>query len=446
MRHAPIWLSCTFAIFSSAALSNSETVVRRTTLIVHDMDRSMDFYRDVIRMSVWYESSGTTTSDSLPNPNPPGSPSRFVIMKGRHPWIGMVGLLQYGKPRKPPGAPEILEPGDAVLMMETGEVDAIHQRMRDAGTPILKAPKTSRVTGADGTSWNATFLFAFDPDGHLLELNQREPITETSADASTRREYAPSKFGQLHLRVALPNGSVGDAPPLVLLHQSPLSGRMYSEILPILGRTRRALAVDTPGYGESDPPPEPIDIEGYAAALSDWLATLREPVDLLGYHTGAVLALEIARTRPELVRRLVLVSAPYFSAEERAEYRANKTAFSEDGSHLQKMWRSTMSVRPEGQSKELAARIVAEKQRAGSRAWWAEAAVFEYDLDGKLAEVQKPALVVRPKDGLWDDTKAIADELPHAQLVDRPDWGYGIFDANADEIAALVTKFLDDSG
>ncbi|MEO0996554.1 MAG: VOC family protein, partial [Pseudomonadota bacterium] len=58
-------------------------------------------------------------------------------------------------------------------MLETRDLDGIYRRMRDAGTPILREPATTEVTGADGTRWTATFLFAFDPDGHLLEINER---------------------------------------------------------------------------------------------------------------------------------------------------------------------------------------------------------------------------------------------------------------------------------
>ncbi len=158
---------------TTTAVAEEPTVVRRTTLLVHDIDASIAFYRDLLGFTLWYESSGTRSAQSLPYDEPVGAASRFVIMKGRDPWIGMVGLLQYGEPRQPPAPPERLEPGDVVLMLETRDLDGIYRRMRDAGTPIFREPATTEVTGADGTHWTATFLFAFDPDGHLLEINER---------------------------------------------------------------------------------------------------------------------------------------------------------------------------------------------------------------------------------------------------------------------------------
>ena len=148
-------------------------MVRRTTLLVHDIDASIAFYRDILDFTVWYESTGARNESSLPYDEPIGAPTRFAIMKGRDPWIGMVGLLQYGDARPLPPPPSRLEPGDTVLMLETRDVDGIYRRMRRAGTPILREPKSSEVRGADGATWTARFLFAFDPDGHLLEINER---------------------------------------------------------------------------------------------------------------------------------------------------------------------------------------------------------------------------------------------------------------------------------
>ncbi len=142
---------------------------------------------------------------------------------------------------------------------------------------------------------------------------------------------------------------------------------MFSELLPELGRSRVVLAPATPGYGESAGPVEPPAVADYAEALHELIAAQKEPVDLIGYHTGALLAAEIAARHPESVRRLILISMTFFNAERRTNLRTT-TPFSEDGSTLLAEWKSTMSVRPAGQSPEQATRLVAEKQRAGTRA------------------------------------------------------------------------------
>ncbi|MEO0996553.1 MAG: alpha/beta fold hydrolase [Pseudomonadota bacterium] len=263
-----------------------------------------------------------------------------------------------------------------------------------------------------------------------------------AADPLTWRFYADSRYGQLHVHAARPAGRAA-SPPLVLFHQTPLSARMYSTILPLLAERRVVYAVDTPGYGESDPPPAPVAIEDYAAAVGDFLDTLPPAVDVLGYHTGVLIATELALTRPEQVRRVVLVAVPLFDAEQRAAYQARETEYAEDGSHLLDMWNSTLKVRPEGQTLAQAARIVAEKQRAGLRAWWAGPAIFGYDLETALPRLTQPVLVMRPNDGLWEHTGKAAALIGRVTLDERPDWAYGLFDAHAGDIAAAVLTFID---
>jgi pimeloyl-ACP methyl ester carboxylesterase len=217
---------------------------------------------------------------------------------------------------------------------------------------------------------------------------------------------------------------------------------MFSELLPVLGADRVVLAPDTPGYGESDGPPSPVTIGDYADALHDVLGELKEPVDLVGYHTGALIAAEYALRYPNDVRRLVLMSMPLFSAERRATLNTS-TLLTEDGSHLLGEWRSTMRVRPPGQSLEQAARIVAEKQRAGTRAGWAMSAVSGYEAAARLPLLRVPTTLIRARDGLWDDGAAAAKLVSGAALVDAPQWGYGLFDADPQGVAAEIKRALE---
>lgn len=430
----------------AAPVTEPTSVVRRTTLIVHDIDASIRFYRDILGFEVWYENRGQVSENSLPSDASVGAPSRFVIMKGRHPWIGMVGLLQYGDPRSSTTTPARLRRGDTVLMLETEELGVIWRRMQVAGTPILKPPKTTEIEGSAGTRWRATFLFAWDPDGHLLEINQRETHIETAELAPTQprisREYRPMRWGQIHWRQATPSVASPDRTPVVLLHQSPLSGRMFSELLPMLGSDRRVYAPDTPGYGESDPPPAVVGIGDYADALHDVIGELKEPVDLVGYHTGAAIAAEYAKRFPRDVRRLVLVSFPLLSPERRAGLKT-MPSIAADGSHLLDEWRSTMSVRPPGQSIEQAARIVAEKQRAGSRAGWALASLAVWEAEPVLRAIQTPTIVIRPRDGLWDAGNEVARLIQGSRLIDAPQWSYGLFDADPQGVSSEIKRSLD---
>ncbi len=70
---------------------------------------------------------------------------------------------------------------------------------------------------------------------------------------------------------------------------------MFEPLLAHMGTDRLALAPDTPGYGLSDPPPAPLSIPDYAAALGDAVDALDlGEIDLMGAHTGSRIAVEFA--------------------------------------------------------------------------------------------------------------------------------------------------------
>lgn len=106
-----------------------------------------------------------------------------------------------------------------------------------------------------------------------------------------------------------------DAPPLVLLHDLLLSSYMWRRITPAFAGTRRVIAIDLPGAGESDrPAPEPAhgySLSWLAAAVADTLAAMGlEHGDVMGQGLGGTLALWLASEHPAGVGRVVAL-APY---------------------------------------------------------------------------------------------------------------------------------------
>jgi pimeloyl-ACP methyl ester carboxylesterase len=112
-------------------------------------------------------------------------------------------------------------------------------------------------------------------------------------EVRTRRAYFDCRFGQLHVRTAFPTtGGFDEQVTLFCLHAD------------------QSYAPDLPGLGESDPSPT-HSVADAAGAMSDLANDLRlRQIDLLGLHSGAAVALDLAAARPELVRRLVLVGIP----------------------------------------------------------------------------------------------------------------------------------------
>lgn len=148
------------------------TVLRRATLVVHDIDASVAFY-EAIGFERWYVGKGGTVSgEGLPIDGvKPGDPSQLIIMKGKHPYIGMIGLLQYGAKRP---LPEVgrMTPGDAIMMIETTGLAAISGKLAQEGYRIHKPLETTHIESVD-SEWDASFLMVFDPDGNMVELTER---------------------------------------------------------------------------------------------------------------------------------------------------------------------------------------------------------------------------------------------------------------------------------
>jgi pimeloyl-ACP methyl ester carboxylesterase len=138
------------------------------------------------------------------------------------------------------------------------------------------------------------------------KLSIQPPLT-----VRTRRAYFDCRFGQLHVRTAFPTtGGFDEQVTMICLHPSEASSRSFARFLPEVADVRSVYAPDLPGCGESDPSPSASSVDA-AAAVLDLANDLRlRQIDLLGLQTGAAVALQLAASRPELVRRLVLVGLP----------------------------------------------------------------------------------------------------------------------------------------
>jgi pimeloyl-ACP methyl ester carboxylesterase len=265
---------------------------------------------------------------------------------------------------------------------------------------------------------------------------------------TVRRGYADGRFGQMHYRMT-ESDSNGSAPPLICLHQSPYSGRVFSRFIGAMGTDRVAVAPDTPGFGDSDPPPSTPGIEDYAGAIGDLVDRFGfESVDLMGYHTGSMIAVELGLQRPELVRGIVMISAPIFTPEEIPERRElfGPVVISRDGSHLADKWRSAVKWAMPGRSLESVAEQFPDAVRRPDISWWGHYAAYGYPLADRLPRIDKRLLLLNPEDDVHERTLRAEGLLANGRIHELPGWGHGFLELHADETAALVRGFLDADG
>jgi pimeloyl-ACP methyl ester carboxylesterase len=134
-------------------------------------------------------------------------------------------------------------------------------------------------------------------------------------EVRARRAYFDTRFGQLHVRTAFPGtGGFDEHTTIVCIHAlRPSAGaptsRLFAPLLGLIAADRSVYAPDRPGCGESDGSAEGECAVAHAQAITDLAADLRlRKIDLLGLEDGCEVAVELALSQPELVRRVVLVT------------------------------------------------------------------------------------------------------------------------------------------
>ena len=151
-----------------------------------------------------------------------------------------------------------------------------------------------------------------------------------------RKGFVRTTRGEVHFRYG------GRGPLLVMLHDSPRSSALHAPNIEWLGERCTVLAPDTPGYGNSTPLADPLEIPHYAAALAEALGALGiGRCALYGFHTGAKIALHVAAAHPERVAVALLdgLALPEEPPDEDflGRYLPALTP-SADGSHLASIW------------------------------------------------------------------------------------------------------------
>ena len=161
--------------FGSHEASHPLTL-RRQTLIVRDIERSLRLYRDAIGMEVIYD-------NVIRRPHATEAREqqiRLVFLKASDEFIGVLGLVDYehNNPEHPAHAKPVrregFTPGNSVLLFNTTELDERWPMIEAAeGVEVIGGPTYREYPSYDGTSTirvNVTMFY--DADGFLVEFNQ----------------------------------------------------------------------------------------------------------------------------------------------------------------------------------------------------------------------------------------------------------------------------------
>lgn len=174
-------LCCVAVLLSLAAgaapVPDNERVpldLRRTTLIVNNIDNSLALYRDALGMEVIYDNAIRTPRDAATDEEADRA-SRLVFLRANDDFVGILGLLEYTKPRRPQVMQvNPFQPGTVVLLFNA---ENLEQRFAAAsavrGVRVLSKPRDTRYPSYDGKGFiPVTVSVLQDPDGFTIELNQ----------------------------------------------------------------------------------------------------------------------------------------------------------------------------------------------------------------------------------------------------------------------------------
>ena len=159
-----------------AAAAEFPLLLRRTTLIVRDIEASLKLYRDGLGMEVIYDEEINRPHSSEDREQR----LRLIFLKASHYYVGVIGLIDYefGYPDHPahtkPVRREGFTPGNAILLFNTDGLEEKWATIENApGVEIISKPKLTEYPGYGGKGKIRVLVSKFyDADGYILEVNQ----------------------------------------------------------------------------------------------------------------------------------------------------------------------------------------------------------------------------------------------------------------------------------
>ena len=259
--------------------------------------------------------------------------------------------------------------------------------------------------------------------------------------STARRSYLDNLAGQLH--VWHWEGGEPGLPPVICLPPVPYGGRFFDSFA--VAYRGPVWSADLPGYGFSDPLADAPTVPGYTEAMTPLLESVGQPVWLTGFHSGALVAMEMANQFPQHVSGLVLVDIPVFSGPEMADLReslTNPPNYLDQDDPLNSLFRSMVADRLDKVNYPRALDLFFDFIGAGEGRNAGYHAAATYEAEPFAAQVAQPALIIATHSSLREGTVKVADSMPNATLVERDDITMPAFELGAQKMADLARDFI----
>lgn len=261
-----------------------------------------------------------------------------------------------------------------------------------------------------------------------------------------RKGYCDGPEGQIHWRMAMPDTAI-ESPDLYCFSPAPFSSIAYTNLLPRLGLRQRCIAPDYPGQGESEGGGAQPSVASYAASMITVIETLSvaTPVNVLGFHSGCLVAAEIKLQAPALVDKAILIDVPAFDADTRAKYLPMVGAPfqpSPDMESVAKAWDMAVTKRQDTQPLDHCLSLFADVVGSGSRMNATFHAAFTYDVEARLSDLSPGVSIIATNSSLLEPSVRAANLIPNARLIELRDIKRSVLDEHAEITAKAVQDLL----
>jgi 3-oxoadipate enol-lactonase len=236
----------------------------------------------------------------------------------------------------------------------------------------------------------------------------------------------------------------GKAMPIVFLHGVGSDKSVWHPQLAHFGHTRRAIAFDYPGYGDSDSAPEGTTRDDYATAIVSAMRELEiDRAHICGLSLGGVVAIAIHHAAPERCASLILADTFAVHPEGRAIYERGITA----SENLRRMAEARVDIllaqpaapRVRREAVETMARIDPAAYCVGAKAVWLA------DQRDRTQEIHVPTLVIVGDQDLItpvDLSNELVDLIPDARMQVIVNAGHLTNLEKPAEFNAIVDDFI----
>jgi pimeloyl-ACP methyl ester carboxylesterase len=260
-----------------------------------------------------------------------------------------------------------------------------------------------------------------------------------------RRAYAEGPFGQIHYQ------TMGEGPAVVLLHQAPMTSFQYDNVYePLARRGFKAIGIDMPGFGMSDPTDFVPSVEDFALCVVPVLDALGiEKAAVLGHHTGALVANEVAVRFPERISALIMNGPMPVTEEERQNFMDNgyvrevNMVAESGGDYLTRVFAARERLAAGTLPLDRIGNFVIQAFMGRGKYFYGHHAAFQYRQDEALPKIAVPAMILtNTGDMIYDHALRAHAIRPDITLVELDGGGVDIVDQQPEEWADAVAAFL----